>query len=333
MFDFVKNLFRDDSNQSQINYKDKFCGMKVTHLLLLAEFIQAKNREKITNDWDNFLNEPHGKVLDKFISDGLLVQISLASKINLTYKVDDLKLLLKERKLPVSGKKEVLIERLIEEDCSGMQSLVKEIYECSTSARDIVEKYKADKEIEKEKVVNDVMNFILSKNIKKACHIATDYQKQKTTYTPKRQLALTIQPSVETNFEFIETIVNASPEILRGMSKKDLKNLRLWTALFFLFGPNKTGENLIEDFIGIPRFKTEIAKNMMLFFAYRQTALIKLRKLGIKKASVIGSCRCSECAEISNKIMLLDDIPELPYAGCTFCNGCGCCLKPYIAFD
>jgi hypothetical protein len=280
----------------------------------------------------SFLNEKPKKVLDKFISNGFLIQSSLAVKLDLSYKATDLKLLLKDRRLLISGKKKLLIERLIEADYQGMQSLVNDIYECSQSARNLVEKYKTEKEIEKNKVVNDVLNLILlSKNIKKACQIATSYQEQQTAYKPKRQLALTLKASLETNIEFIETIINASPKILDGISKNDLNNLRLWAALFFLFGPNKAGENLIDGFIGIPKFPPSTAKNMMIFFAYSQTKLEKLRKLGVKKASIMGCCRCPECKAIANKIMPIDKLPELPYAGCTFINGCSCFL--YTTFN
>jgi hypothetical protein len=328
MFDFIKNLFRGSPNNPQIIHKEKCFGMKVTHLLLLAEFVRAKSMEKIGPDWESFLNEPPQKVINKFISNGFLIQCSLACKLDLTYKVADLKLFLKDRGLLISGKKDVLIERLIEADYQGMKSIVNDIYECSPSARNLVEKYKAKKEIEKNKVVNDVLKYILSKDIKKSCQIATSYQEQQTTYVPKRQLALTLKASLETNIEFIKVIVNASPKILDGISQRDLNALRLWAALFFLFGPNKAGENLIDGFVGIPKFDPSTAKNMMIFFAYRQINLEKFRRLGVKKASITSCCRCPECKAIADKIMPIDKLPELPYAGCTFINGCSCSLYP-----
>jgi hypothetical protein len=337
MFNFFKNLFQEPANSPKNTHKQvdsiQKYGIEITHLILLAEFLKAKSRKKITSDWQDLLNEPPQKVIDTLISKGFLINTSIAFGLDITYKVTDLKLLLKERGLAVSGKKDALIERLIEADYQGMQSIVGDIFECSSNGRDLVEKYKAEKEIEKNKVVNDVLNLILSKNIKKACQIATNYQEQQTVYIPKRQQALSIQPSVETNIEFIEVIINASPKILRGMSETDLKNLRLWAALHFLFGLTKKGEELMEGFIGIPKFQSSVAKNMMIFFAYGQTNLLKMKKSGIKKASIISCCRCPECAEIARKIMPINKLPELPYEKCTFIMGCSCSLKPHFDFE
>jgi len=64
-----------------------------------------------------------------------------------TYNVAALKSFLKERGLPVSGKKESLIQRLISSDPEGMQALVNGIYECSEVANDLIEKYKSEKEL------------------------------------------------------------------------------------------------------------------------------------------------------------------------------------------
>jgi hypothetical protein len=339
MFNFFKNLFQKPANppkktHKQVDSRQKYFDMKVTDLVLLAEFIKAKSRKKITSDWQDFLNDSPQKVIDELISKDFLIHSSISSCLDLTYKVTDLKLLLKERGLVVSGKKDVLIERLIEADFQGMQSIVaNDIYECSPNGRNLVEKYKAEKEIEKNKVVNDALDFILSKNIKKACQIATDYQKQEVVYISKRQQSVSIQPSVETNIEFIEVIVNASPKILRGMSEKDLKNLRLWAALNFLFGLNKKGEELIEDFVGVPKFEPNISKNMMIFFAYRQRDFLKMKKAGLKKASIISCRGCPEIAAIADKIMPINKLPELPYEKCTFIMGCCCSLMPSFDFE
>lgn len=329
MLEFIKKILStkpSTHNSSAINNNNIF-NISEPQLLLLAEFIKAKSRKKIEPGWEKLLAEPPEKTLDRLICNGLLIQGKLEVRLGDTYNIGTLKSLLKERRQAISGKKEILIQRLIDADPEGMRVLVNDIYECSTVARDLIERYKSEKEIEKDKVVNEVLGHFQSKNIKKACHIATSYQDQ-IVCPPRKYHELTIKPSYETIIGFVGTILSANPKILGGMARHDLKCLRESTALFFLFGPNKASESLLESFVGIPRFNKENTKKMMLCFAYRQTSLMRAKKAGIKKASVITTgCPCEACRAIVDKLMPLDKLPELPYSGCTKDDGCRCRLK------
>lgn len=84
------------------------------HLLLLSRFLYGQNtNDAIRLDWEDVLGEPTQKALDRFISEGWLVPAPLSAKIAVTFKATEIKALLKEHKLPVSGRKDQGIERLV----------------------------------------------------------------------------------------------------------------------------------------------------------------------------------------------------------------------------
>ena len=104
--------------------------------------------------WATVLKEPTEKALNWFIDNGFIKPAGISGKLDYKLKLPELKDLLKARGLKVTGKKDILIERLIEADASGVEELVRglEIFECSEKGEAVSASY-LDKEKEKKSAV------------------------------------------------------------------------------------------------------------------------------------------------------------------------------------
>lgn len=128
------------------------------HLLLLSHFIHCSDVRLFTQScsgtasgWENKLNEPPQKALDRFISEGWLVPAPLHRQLGLSFNGTEIKSLLRERGLRISGTKDQGIERLIAADPEGIAAKVTplRVYQCSPNARVIAEKFLIKQDDEK----------------------------------------------------------------------------------------------------------------------------------------------------------------------------------------
>ena len=84
------------------------------HLLLLSKFIRGQEVSYFVKrgNWEKVLNESPQRAIKRFIDEGMLVNADLSTLVSYKYKVTELKDLLKQRRLGVSGTKDVLVQRL-----------------------------------------------------------------------------------------------------------------------------------------------------------------------------------------------------------------------------
>ncbi len=105
------------------------------HLLLLSKFLNSEAAERFDNDdrWAAVLHEHPADAIRGFREDGALEAADLDEVMDRVFKAGDLKTMLKERGLKISGPKNELIQRLIENDPAGMKTATKNsvVYRCS----------------------------------------------------------------------------------------------------------------------------------------------------------------------------------------------------------
>ena len=97
------------------------------HLLLLSKFLNSHtvgDYEKTVVPWRQLLGEHPKKAINRFFKEGMLDRADLINSLAWRFRVTDLKKMLKERNLPISGNKSKLILRLIESDPNGMKAYV-----------------------------------------------------------------------------------------------------------------------------------------------------------------------------------------------------------------
>jgi len=103
------------------------------HLMLLSYFVEAKPADRVPSNYGALLGEPPAVTVEWLVRDGILLPASLSGTVECCNTVAELKTLLKERGLKVSGKKQELAQRLVEADVGGMAKLheKKTIVQCS----------------------------------------------------------------------------------------------------------------------------------------------------------------------------------------------------------
>jgi hypothetical protein len=92
----------------------------------------------------------------------LLETAGLSEKINHKYKASDLKKILKERGLKVSGRKEELIQSLIDNDIKAMTEATEDIdlYQCTSTGKQLAENYLTDEKVKRESVEREVLELL-----------------------------------------------------------------------------------------------------------------------------------------------------------------------------
>jgi len=105
------------------------------HLLLLTKFLSPEALEGFSGSdaWRAVLGEAPGKAIERFLGEGVIQCADVGERVAYEYRVSDLKSMLKQRDLPVSGHKRELIARLVEADAEGMEELVSgvPVFQCS----------------------------------------------------------------------------------------------------------------------------------------------------------------------------------------------------------
>lgn len=305
------------------------------HLLLLSRFLYAKNlTDAVQPYWEGVLGEPPQAAVGRFIAEGLLVPAPLVAKLDRTFKATDLKPFLKERGLPMSGKKDVLLERLTVADPEGMAAKVRhlDIVECSLDARVIAEKHVAEKKAAKDAAVAEALALVWAGEFSKASRCVSVYEPRQVF---SRGLGIDwSRYDSSRDVQMMEAMFSSRPKILEGLAEEEWEPLRAATAMMYLWGVNAAREWMPEGFAGVPRFDVNTAARMLLFHATHKLDLAQFREIGIKNAAIngCGEASCEECRKIAGKTMPLAKIPELPHAACTHAMGCRCYVSAEFDF-
>jgi tetratricopeptide (TPR) repeat protein len=120
------------------------------HMFLLGSFLKPGKVEELTAlvEWEPVLGEAPERVVEQFLAAGLLGFADqgqpLARRLG-QFTVRELQEMLKERGLPVSGRKDDLISRLVGADPEGMEESARELsaLRCTEHGRAVVGEYLA----------------------------------------------------------------------------------------------------------------------------------------------------------------------------------------------
>jgi hypothetical protein len=292
------------------------------HLFLLSRFTRPHMIKDFLKDdgWAIVLKEDPRKAIKRFSDEGLIQPSDLRGKLDHEYTLPKLKTLLKDKSLPVSGKKGDLIERLIEADPVGMESLVKglEVFKCTEKGRtlslDYLEKEKAKRELAEQKA----FAALRKGDFKAAIDIATAYHTQE------------VFPSAGmVDISTIEGVFGNRPKILKDISDDNLNALRLASGMFCLFAGDVHKRWLPEDFRTESHLKPDAAMRMLCFYSSRLKEAARNRELGIKAVRVgMAGDSCENCRSLKDRKFKPEEAPEIPYEHCTNPNGCRCMVYP-----
>lgn len=311
------------------------------YLDLLRLFVKP-HKAQITDFQQLYLNqnikENPQKVIERFISEGVLVPASVEEGLEHLFMADELKKLLLKKvlekpgcKLGLSGTKRVLAERLVSIAHDEMSKIVLEhkIVKCSVMALEILSK--DDKK--KQNALDDA---------KQQSFEALKNGKEKVAYkiytTFKRTF---IDPNFKSDpykVEDLQCILASNPQILSGIAADNLANLKAalcmkslwdewgddeftetWLPTTFASGlkSNRVALNYLSTHTGIKRMIEEASdyKRVKIEFHSGDTD------------------SCELCQSLDGKEFEIDKVPDLPIIDCKSDIGCQCSITGIYDYD
>lgn len=258
----------------------------------------------------------------------MLEELSLAERVVARYGVAELKPMLKQRGLPVSGRKADLAARLVEADPLGMQKTVAGFValRCSQAGRTIVEAYVAREKAQRAQMEARVLEALQQNRFAEASQIRAAFNAAQVfppglnidweTYDPAFDVAL------------LTRVFSKKPKLLSDLDTSTWRKLRLAAAMEWLVGGCDARYCLEGYETGLP-ISNEVAARMIWFHARHLQDLAEYRRMGVRRATILGANKddpltCGPCRGISGKTYNLGEMPELPYERCTSEMGCRC---------
>jgi formylglycine-generating enzyme required for sulfatase activity len=149
----ISGFFRELNRESQAPpARERDWQKSPAYLLFLSVFLAPRKSDDLPNfpDWRSALGEEPQKAIERLLDIGWLVRASLGVHLSHQFTVAELRNMLRERKLPLSGRKNDLILRLILSDAEGMEQAVTSltILECSEEGRKAWRQYQERLETE-----------------------------------------------------------------------------------------------------------------------------------------------------------------------------------------
>jgi hypothetical protein len=297
------------------------------HLLLLSKFLNGQEIDYFTKwgNWEQALNEEPQKAIECFVDEGMLKIADLETIVSYKYKVSDLKSLLRQRGLAVSGTKDELVKRILQADEAGVSKLTVgiKLLTCTQTGREVAQQY-LDSEKEKHlQVEEQVIGYLVKRMFKEASSAVAEYEAGQVFargmgvdwkhYNPNRDI------------QMLQNIYDNKPQILNKLDDSKLDSLRLGAAMMLLWGTNQATKWIPADFETGLSMDIDVAARMLLFNAQSIVTLKQFKEMGIEYVEVLGTPdSCESCKEIAGKIYRLSEAPILPNPNCTHEMGCRC---------
>jgi hypothetical protein len=234
-------------------------------LLLLSKFLQPQLVSDFTksDEWNQTLGQDPGDVIQQLIDEGMLTEPVLHACLAFRFKVSDLKQMLKARDLPVSGRKDELIERLVNADPEAMTKAGtgRGLLQCSAVGRGLAEQYVSDQLQKRKEVEQYVFEQLSKRNLKEASRVVSDFKVAQAF--PRG--ATDESGSKQDQFEMLTSIFQSKPKTLAILTKNSLEMLQLAAAMMHLWG-NSAKEWLPSDLKTGLAIDNDSAARMVLFY-------------------------------------------------------------------
>lgn len=302
------------------------------HLLLLSKFRSPRDPSKYYGDenWEAVLGERPKKAINRFLKDGMIGKADLHGLLSHKFRVADLKPMLRERGLKVSGRKAELIQRLIEADPEAMMKAVQglRILQVTEAGEEVAEQYLEQKKEERQRVERSVLQALRQRKFKEASQAVAAFEAKQVFARGIGMDWENHDPSGDA--AMLNTIFSGKPKILGELDDEQLAHLRIAAGMSLLWGTSRTKSGwLPEGFSTGLHFNNATAARMLVFYAYHRRNLEQYRGYTktVEIVTLEGSS-CDACKQLTGKKYRLDRAPDLPYEKCTHEMGCRCRIAP-----
>jgi len=298
-------------------------------------------------EWSALLGERLSGTLRRFVDEGLVAPPDLSTLVAHKYRVSDLKVLLQERGLPITGRKDDLIARLITADPGSMRRAVDgpPLLCCSDRGREITDQYlraerkkREDMELKQTMLQQQVLAMLQEGEFEQASAlIASDRGVESECYDSREDV------------DMLRLIFTARPKILAHLDESVLATVRVVAGMGHLWSPGWDPEMDCEHWLapgleagltmGNRKLRIWRVGAMLLDYVLARKEVERWRNdphiaEGIEAVTIRNTNddhTCEACRQLQNTRFRLNEAPELPYARCTSEQGCRCTLSPNLS--
>jgi hypothetical protein len=301
---------------------------------LLARFRHPGDPAEIGSYWSDVLPEPLDATLDLFRRNDWLIDAPWQQVFAVRNRLDELKTLLRERGLRVSGKKAELVDRLIEADEEGMRGRVANVkaWVLSPSVTAAVEQYEAQERAAEGRAKEAAWAALHDGRIRAAVDAIVGYERSRL-FPRGMGVNWHGEAIAQHMTERAEAILQATPGILREVPSHELEALRPVAAMLELTGESRAKAWLPTGLGGHPRMDLETVVRMLLFHGSNTATLRRLRSGGFEQVDIMAcGSSCPTCQALGGKAFPVMEVPELPHPDCTHEMGCRCLYQAHLTY-
>jgi hypothetical protein len=258
------------------------------HLLFLSKFRTPRSPDYCADSetWQSVLEQSPRRAINRYVNDGMLEEPPLADRIAHKYKVTDLKQMLRDRSLRVSGRKAELIDRLLRADRNSMERAVRglELLRLTEDGETVVQGYLADQRDRRERAEHRALVALRNEDFKTASNVVAAFEAKQVFsrgigmdwkhHDPRRDVSL------------LKTISYRTPRILAALDDKQIDQLRIAAAMMYLWGTNRAKAWLPEDLETDLHMDDDSAARMLVFHAHHRQDVKQYKELGVKTVGV-----------------------------------------------
>jgi hypothetical protein len=310
-------------------------------LVLLSKF-QTPSPPRaygVTGFWEGVLGEAPEKVIQRFISQGLIIKAPTETYVN-NFSVKEIKTRLQTLGMTVSGKREELVRRLVAAATPEMLTPPpdKRLWVVSPVGLEILNPYLQSKENDRRETDDSIRLALAADNLQKVADLATafhdrwmlrgDEQRESMfpSHLPSKELYARLQ--------LLKDAENKAPECLRILSPETMKQLSGALTQTFLLNENEDRSDRIRTLDLGPGVDPRWAAQMMNAWVQSKSSLEGYRasaRVGVKiRVQIITCDDCEISLRHKGKHYTLSSCPEIPLIGCVRKPCCGCCYAPVI---
>ena len=292
-----------------------FCGDSPAHKLLLSKYMRPHTIDdySTSGSWREVLGELPTQAIDNFVRNGLLRAGNLRDHIYYKYKVPELKIFLRQLPLPVSGRKDELISRLIQADSMGMEIKVQdiEVLICTERGLEMGEQYIMEQEQIRDETEWQVFKFLQDGRFGQACSTVSEYEANQVF-----QRGFNVDWN---NFDYqpwikiLNNIFSSTPKVLVDNPPNIIEPHRILAGMKHVWGKfkiQKWAEKILVDEID---FQLNIITSLISYAQYSSSLEI-MKEDGFEHVKIVSYVNdqlvCDECKILNKQIFEIENVPE-----------------------
>jgi hypothetical protein len=304
------------------------------HLLLLSKFLQPHTIEDFTeaDSWKEVLKESPQQAIKRFIDDGALIRAGLSEHLSYKFKIAELKNMLKQQGLPVSGRKEEMIDRLLQADLEGMKKAIEglNVIHCSEQGSRLAGSFLNSEREKRAKVEQQVMDAIRKRAFQEASRLVASFEAEQVF--PRGMNIDWKNHNTSRDVTILNNIFGNLPKQLGNLRPELVEIFRVAAGMVHLWGTSHGKEwGTSNETTGLS-FDSDTIIRMLVSYGIYMYELADYKRIGVKKVKILtcnDSYVCDACQKLANRNYRLNEVPKMPYEKCTCEFGCRC----WIAAD